>query len=352
MKKMPLCFLIVAALVGLSDGDIWAIGKRGGGGHHSGGAKAHHQAKSHPQKHKAVAHHHPQNSSLHHAHHAKALEHHPHLTPHRPKEVHRHAKRINPGGPVRGLHRPHNVLKPTNPARLANVAQNVHTQFTANHRNAFTPHWWRNHSLTNITNIRWYPRWWAHRGPYYWWRASSWAGITGWLPGLAWSSPITYDYGNNIYYQDDGVYVNGKRKYSADEYYEQARTIALNEPQGVSEKSEWMPLGVFALQRQNADTPHAILQMALSKEGAIAGSFYNTATEKTRPVHGSVDKQTQRAAWTVGNGAGGKMIMETGVHNLTEAKSQVLVHLGADKARKWILIRMNKPKPETTTSKL
>ena len=349
MKKLAVYFLTVVTLAALSGGNVCAIGKRGGGGHHAGGAKAHHQAKSHP--HKSVAHHGPNKSALHHEHHAKQVEHPPHLTPHGPKEVHRHPKGINPGGPVRGLHRPHNILKPTNPARLNSVAQNVRTQFTANHRNAFTPQWWQNHSKTNITNIRWYPRWWAHRGPYYWWRPCSWGALTGWLPGVAWSAPITYDYGSNIVYQDDGVYINGKRKYSADGYYQQVRTIALNEPQGVSEKSEWMPLGVFALQRPNADSPHAILQLAISKEGAIAGTFYNVDTDKTRPVHGSVDQQTQRAAWTVGNGAEGKMVMETGANNLTQDQSQVLVHLGPNNAQKWLLVRMDAPKSNTVTSK-
>jgi hypothetical protein len=350
MKKLSVYILTIVALVALSGGNIWAIGKRGGE-HHTGGAKAHHQAKSHPQKHKAVAHHDPHKSPLH-AQHAKAVEHHPHLTPHRPKEVHRHPKGFNPGGPVRGLHRPHNILKPTNHARLASVARNVRTEFTASHRNVFTPRWWQNRSITNITNIRWYPRWSAHRGPYYWWRSCKWVGLTGWLPGVAWSSPVTYDYGNNIYYQDDDVYVNGKRKYSADEYYQQVRTIAFNEPQGVSEKSEWMPLGVFALQRPTADSPHAILQLAISKEGAIAGTFYNVATEKTRPIHGTVNKQTQRAAWTVGNGADGKMVMETGAYNLTQDQTQVLVHLGPNNARKWLLVRMEAPKSNTSTSKL
>ena len=351
MKKLTVYFIIVVAMAGLSVGNIWAIGKRGGGGHHAGGAKAHHQAKSHPQNHKAVVHHHPQKSPLHHAHHAKTVGYHPHLTPHGPKEVHRHPGGIKPG-PVHAVHGPHNILMPTNSARLQSVAQNVRTQFAANHRNAFTPQWWQNRALTNVTNIRWYPHWWAQRGSYYWWRPLNWVGLTVWLPGVAWSSPVTYDYGNNISYQEDGVYVNGQRKYSSDDYYQQVRTIALSEPQGVSEKSEWMPLGVFALQRPKADSPHAILQLAVSKEGAIAGTFYNVATEKTRPVHGTIDKQTQRAAWTVGNGAENKMIMETGAYNLTQDQTQILVHLGPDNARKWLLVRMEAPKSNTVTSKL
>ncbi len=346
MKKPPVNILIVVALVALSCGTTWAIGKREGG-HHTGSAKAHHQAKSHPKKHQAVAHHDPNKSPLHHAQHPKAVEHHPHVTPHGLKEVHRHPQGINPGGPVHGLHGPHNIVKPTNPARLARMARGVRTQFTASHRIAFTPRWWQNHSVTNITNIRWYPHWWAHHGPYYWWRRCNWVALTGWLPGIAWSSPIPYDYGTNIYYQDDGVYFNGKRQYSADQYYQYVRTLALNEPPGVSEKSEWMPLGVFALQRPNADSPHAILQLAISKEGAIAGTFYNVVTKNTRPVHGSVDRQTQRAAWMVGSGPEEKMIMETGVYNLTQAQTQVLVHLGPTNARKWLLVRMDAPKSET-----
>ena len=218
MKGLPAYFLIIATVLAVCGGATWAAGKRGGGGHHAGGRKAVRHAMRHIQKPKAVLRQHPHRRALHVAQHRKEMAHHPRVKPRIAREVHMHPKGINQGGPVRGLHSPHNTVKPTKPARLASVAKNVRTQFTARHRHVFTPRWWQNRSITNVTNVRWFSHWWAHPGPYYWWRRCSWVALTGWLPGVVWSAPTIYDYGSNIYYQDDGVYINSIWQYSADQY--------------------------------------------------------------------------------------------------------------------------------------
>ena len=41
------------------------------------------------------------------------------------------------------------------------------------------------------------------------------------------------------------------------------------------------------------------LQLAVSKQGVINGTLQNTATDSVQPIEGMVDKDTQRAAWTV-----------------------------------------------------
>ena len=43
-----------------------------------------------------------------------------------------------------------------------------------------------------------------------------------------------------------------------------------------------------------------IFQLAVNKDGVIRGNYYNAVTDTTE-VYGSVDKKTQRAAWTVGD---------------------------------------------------
>ena len=341
MKTLPVCLLSLLVVLMFSDGNSWAIGKRGSGGRHSGGGKAahHHGGKPHPVHHsrmKAVSHHprvtphkppkaiHPHHPVIPHKQ-VKGPIPHPGVIPHKPKQVQKNPNVIKPH-PIQVAHRPYNNIRPTNPTKLTNLTQRVKTDFTPTHKDVFTPKWWREKSLTNvnnITNIRWYPHWWKHHGPYYWWRPCGWAGLTGWFAWASWPAPVNYDYGNYIYYRDDDVYIHGKRSYSAPQYYTVVRNIAVTEPQGVSENSEWLPLGVFAVQRPNASSPHAILQLAVSKEGAIAGSFYNVTTEKTRPAHGAVDKKTQRAAWVVGEGSEAKMVMEAGAYNLTQDRSEV-----------------------------
>ena len=362
MKKTSFYVLSILVVLVFSTGTVWAIGKRGDGGKHASAGKAHHKPKNHPTGKKAAAvHHHEHEKHLRHPGHATTAAHHSHAVPHGPnnhKNHHKvtpwvphraatlkgphpgHPNKVQPG-PVRMVHHPHNALKHSNPAQLKGRAESVRLYARNNYKHVFTPQWWQTH---HMTNARWYPRWWAHHHPYYWWKPCAWGAFAGWFGWTGWSAPVAYDYGNNIIYQDDVVYIDGKRKYSAVEYYQEVRRVATNLPQDISDQSEWMPLGVFALQRGKDADPHAILQLAVNKEGVLAGTFFNTATDKARPIQGMVDKQTQRAAWTVGQGKQAKMVMETGAYNLTQNQTEVLVHLGPEKARKWLMVRLSAPK--------
>ena len=48
----------------------------------------------------------------------------------------------------------------------------------------------------------------------------------------------------------------------------------------------------------------------------------------------SVDKKTQRAAWTVGDRK--EPIYETGFANLTRSETTMLVHFGKDRTQQWM----------------
>ena len=52
---------------------------------------------------------------------------------------------------------------------------------------------------------------------------------------------------------------------------------------------------------------------------------------------GSVDKESQRAAW--GFGSNGVPVMETGIFNLTKDETTALVHFSKDKTQQWYLVR-------------
>ncbi|MFH1114342.1 MAG: nuclear transport factor 2 family protein [Pseudomonadota bacterium] len=100
----------------------------------------------------------------------------------------------------------------------------------------------------------------------------------------------------------------------------------------------------FAVTREQATDSNALLQLAVDKNGLIAGTYYNTATDIGRPVRGMVDKKTQRAAWTFSDGKDTDIIMETGLFNLTQDQTDALVHFGKDKTQKWRMVRLNEPK--------
>jgi hypothetical protein len=185
----------------------------------------------------------------------------------------------------------------------------------------------------------------------YWWRPATWASWSTWVPGT-WGEPYYYDYGGNIVYDNDVVYIQGEPVATATEYIDQAYQLASTGQQAVvaapaptTEKQvqeQWMPIGVFALCSEAKGEPIMFLQLTVSKQGAITGSFYNAVTEEAQPVYGSVDPKTQRAAWSIGEN--GKTVMETGVHNLTLAEAPVLVHFNRDRQQSWLMVRMDEPK--------
>ena len=191
---------------------------------------------------------------------------------------------------------------------------------------------------------------WQNFGKYQLWRHATWAALGGWVVGTSWDSPAYYDYGEGIYYEDDQVYMNGKRVASAEEYYNQAGELLLSAPPAQSSESEWLPLGVFALSREQATDSNVLLQLAVDKNGVIAGTYYNTSTNIARPVRGMIDKKTQRAAWTFSDGKNTDIIMETGLFNLTQDQTEALVHFGKEKTQKWLMVRLDQPK-DTETAK-
>ena len=141
--------------------------------------------------------------------------------------------------------------------------------------------------------------------------------------------------------------MDGKKVASADEYYKQANNLAAKAPAKKAEnEKEWMALGVFALSEENSAESNMVLQLALNKEGVIAGYYYNTDTDSERPIKGAVDKKTQRAAWTFADGKNTDIIMESGLYNLTMDETTALVHFGKDKTQKWRMVRLEEPKSQ------
>ena len=47
-------------------------------------------------------------------------------------------------------------------------------------------------------------------------------------------------------------------------------------------------------------TSNNIFQLAVDKNGIIRGNYYDGLMDTTTPVYGSVQKSTQRVAWTIG----------------------------------------------------
>ena len=176
------------------------------------------------------------------------------------------------------------------------------------------------------------------------WGAATWPAVGAWYGWGAATQPTYYDYGNNVSYQGNQVYYGNQPVATADQYYQQAATLARSQPLPDPKSGDWIPLGVFGLVRGSETDPHYVMQLAVNKSGAVAGNYNDTLAGTSVPVQGAVDKQSQRLAWTVGNNK--TTVGETGIYNLTKDEAPALIHVGKDKTQQWTLVRLKQPEQQ------
>ena len=155
------------------------------------------------------------------------------------------------------------------------------------------------------------------------------------------TTPVYYDYGNNVTYQDNNVYVNGQDEGTTQQYYDQASDLAQAGAEAdASADGQWLPLGVFALTKTDSTDSDVTIQLAVNKQGVIRGNYTDNKTNKTESVKGSVDKKSQRVAFSVGDDQ--SHLIETGLYNLTKDEAPALIHIGKDRTEQWLLVRLQK----------
>ncbi len=203
--------------------------------------------------------------------------------------------------------------------------------------------------------------------PGYWWGHPGWNNAWGWFGAGFFAgavtdavlAPIPYDYGGNIVYEGDTVYVNNVPYVGADEYYQQAQDLAnsgsdeavqsattdaqpaASDTAATSQKVEdqWMAMGTFAVVADGKQTDSKrILQIATNKQGQVRGNLVDTETDKAIELYGAVDPKTQRVAFKLkGND---DVVAECGLWNLTQETVSMLVHVNRDKTEERTLIRL------------
>lgn len=212
---------------------------------------------------------------------------------------------------------------------------------------AFDADWWAHHN-----NYGWYYPW---MGGGYAWGYTSWPMMAGFLGMAAATSPVPYDYGNNITYQGNNVYYGSQPQATAAQYSDQANNLATLAP-AISLSTEpgaplpklkpenqkdWKPFGVFSLVQGGQTDSSKLFQIMVNKEGIIHGNYYDMMTDEVKPISGSIDKKSMRAAWKI---SGVKdVVYDTGVSNLLKQESPILVHYGKDKTQQWNLVRLEQP---------
>jgi hypothetical protein len=202
----------------------------------------------------------------------------------------------------------------------------------------------------NMYNGAWYG---AYPGAWYcaaWganaaWNYATWDSLGSYMSYYP-AEPVYYNYGNNVTYDDDNVYMDGNSVGTSAEYYSQASQIATTGAEAdAPSDGNWLPLGVFSLTKPEQPSDNLMLQLAVNKDGILRGNYTDTTSKTTQVVQGAVDKKTQRVAFTVGDNK--DTVVETGLYNLTKDEAPALMHFGKDRTEQWLLVRMDKEKDAT-----
>lgn len=163
-----------------------------------------------------------------------------------------------------------------------------------------------------------------------WWCSPWWPGVVGWL-GWGWSYPLYYD---------DTGYVYPDTTYQT--YPESSNTGEFAQANQQAIQGDWLSLGVFAIGQNTTEASYSsiVIQLALNKEGEISGTYYNSATNQTYQIEGTVDKTTQEAQWKLSDDPFAPT-MSTGVYNLTQEVTNVQVQFPEGTLQNWVLVRLN-----------
>src|SRR5271157_3969289 len=239
--------------------------------------------------------------------------------------------------------------------RAIEVTNNIQNSFD----NYFSSNWWKDYggySGRDYGNYWSYAdKYWSYAEKYWWWGAATDATAATWLAlDKGSDSSGSYDYGVNVVYEGDDVYVDGKREASAKEYSQQAITLANTSeeqppapmPPEDGKQAEYLPLGVWAMVQEEKGDAYMFFQISIDKDGVVTGAFKNLLSGEVSPISGQVDKKTQRVAWKIGSNS--STVIETGLQNLTQDVASCLVHFGTDTTQTWLLVRLKNPDTSKT----
>jgi hypothetical protein len=231
-------------------------------------------------------------------------------------------------------------------SRLQNRAAwgtNVRRGLNPVHRDVFNRNW-IDHRINRFPQ-RWF-YWHRNQNVTWWWRWFTWSSLNQWIV-YDWYEPFYYDYGFNPYYEDDVIFFDEEPVASYDDYVAGAQDLADAPDPPENAETEWESLSTWAIStnRDHTDSD-MLLQLVLSEDGIVSGTYYHGGNDNTQRIHGSIDKTTQRLAFTIGNTA--TTVLETGLENLTQEEAPLWAHfLNERKTQTWLLIRLESPESES-----
>jgi hypothetical protein len=228
------------------------------------------------------------------------------------------------------------------------VADRIRRDWHGRHDNdfPFLGNWWGGRHRGNSWG------WWGdyahhHNRPNYWWAWATAPRLASWI-AFGWPRPYYWDYGPGeyIYYDNGGMYVNGRWYEPAPVFYDRTLQIVEDAPDldaNEASRLDWMPLGVFAATPDGRAEPDVLVQLAVTKDGVIGGTAFDQKSGAAYNIQGMVDKKTQRAVWSYRSDRNQRVMMETSIYNLTQPEATGMVYYGPNDMRVIELVRLEQP---------
>ncbi|MGI9243174.1 MAG: hypothetical protein ACR2RV_20420, partial [Verrucomicrobiales bacterium] len=211
----------------------------------------------------------------------------------------------------------------------------------------FSNSWW------GARRPLWRHHWHYHnRYPWwYWWSWASWSDVDDWVDDSDWDEGWDYEYDDNVVFDDEVVFINDEAVATAEDYVEIAEELAAISEPGEDDEIEWLSLGVFAMSASDTEiNPPMMIQLVLAKDGRVGGTYYHINTETAREVRGSLDEETQRIAFVIGEESND--VIEVGLDNLTRGECPLWVHFeNGTQTQTWTLIRLDPPEEAVAEKK-
>lgn len=192
----------------------------------------------------------------------------------------------------------------------------------------FSPAWYADH-----------PNAWQSTHPYAdAWAVATWGALNVWVSG--------YNASPNPYLVSGGTYTS----VSTYDVPTVEPEVTTSEPPANPEDrqaGEWLPLGVFGLVDATGRTTPMVLQLAISRAGILAGTYFNADSDATQQLTGQLNPTTQVVSWTVSDNP--TVVFETQLVGLTQTQSDVAIRFGSDVSETWHLVRLDAPSKATST---
>jgi hypothetical protein len=221
------------------------------------------------------------------------------------------------------------VIQRQRAQQAVNTRTNLQSQYGTLANQVFTPRWYDAH-----------PNAWQYQYPHAdAYAAATFANAATWV-GLA-AAPIGYGYNDGtVIYEETNTTTNSTNAQtpSTQEQADTAHCLANSVTNYDGDKAEWLPLGVFALVRGNEEHASNVLQIAISKDGVVSGTYVDLLAHNGTPILGALDNQTQHIAWHVGENE--KVVFETALANLTTDNAPLTVRFGDSTVQQWQLVRV------------